>query len=216
MAKTAVRVSSASKRFKLYHNLVTGPLKEQLFFWRPQRYYQEFWAVKDISFDVTGGEVVGIIGPNGAGKSTLLKMIAGLLSVDKGAINVNGKVTALLALAALNTLLIGWATVTDFLRGTALLRALGATTNQLAAGITAANLVPAAIGGTLAIPVGLAVFRVGTRLAGVKQAVVVPPLWWLACVPVGTLVVVAALMVWPARAGAQRSVSQILAGESGH
>ncbi len=124
--------------------------------------------------------------------------------------------TALLALATLNTLLIGWATVIDFVRGTALLRALGATTNQLAAGITVANLIPAAFGGILAIPVGLAVFRAGARLAGVEQSLTTPPLWWLACVPIGTLAVVAALMVWPARTGAQRSVSQVLASESDH
>jgi putative ABC transport system permease protein len=123
--------------------------------------------------------------------------------------------TALLTLAVLNTLLIGWATVIDFLRGTALLRALGTTTSQLAAGITAANLIPAVLGGILAVPVGLAVFRAGSRLAGVEQALTTPPLWWLACVPAGTLAVVSALMVWPARTGARRSVSQILASESG-
>ena len=55
-------------------------------------------AVKDVSLDIKKGEIVGFIGPNGAGKTTLLKMIAGLLPVDKGTIEVNGSVTALLAL----------------------------------------------------------------------------------------------------------------------
>jgi ABC-type polysaccharide/polyol phosphate transport system ATPase subunit len=94
----AIHVDSVSKRFKLYHNPVTGPLKEMLFFWRRDKYYKEFLAVRDVSLEVRRGEVVGIIGPNGAGKTTLLKMIAGLLPVEKGSIRVKGKVTALLAL----------------------------------------------------------------------------------------------------------------------
>jgi ABC-type polysaccharide/polyol phosphate transport system ATPase subunit len=55
-------------------------------------------AVRDVSLEVRRGEIVGIIGPNGAGKTTLLKMIAGLFPVDKGRIDVFGKVTVLLAL----------------------------------------------------------------------------------------------------------------------
>jgi ABC-type polysaccharide/polyol phosphate transport system ATPase subunit len=94
----AIKLTKVSKRFKLYHNVVTGPIKELLFIWKRQQYYKEFKAIKDVSFGVKKGEVVGIIGPNGAGKTTLLKMIAGLLPVDGGRIEVNGKVTALLAL----------------------------------------------------------------------------------------------------------------------
>src|SRR5688572_7441053 len=94
----AIDVVGVSKRFKLYHSLVSGPLKELVFFWRRSRYYREFVAVDGVSLKVRRGEVVGIVGPNGAGKTTLLKMIAGLLPVEKGAIEVNGKVTALLAL----------------------------------------------------------------------------------------------------------------------
>jgi ABC-type polysaccharide/polyol phosphate transport system ATPase subunit len=94
----AIDVAAVSKRFKLYHSLATGPLKELLFFWKRERYYREFLAVDDLTLQVRRGEVVGIIGPNGAGKTTLLKMIAGLLPVEKGAIRVNGRVTALLAL----------------------------------------------------------------------------------------------------------------------
>lgn len=93
-----IRVSSVTKRFKLYHNIVTGPIMEALFFWRRQNYYKEFLAVRDVSFEVRKGEVVGIIGPNGAGKTTLLKMIAGLLPIDGGEIEVRGRITALLAL----------------------------------------------------------------------------------------------------------------------
>jgi ABC-type polysaccharide/polyol phosphate transport system ATPase subunit len=94
----AIDVASVSKRFKLYHSLVSGPLKELLFFWKREKYYKEFLAVDSVSLRVRRAEVVGIIGPNGAGKTTLLKMIAGLLPVEQGSIEVNGKVTALLAL----------------------------------------------------------------------------------------------------------------------
>lgn len=98
MTDVAIRVERVSKRFKLYHNVITGPIKERLFFWKAHQYYQEFMAVRDVSFEIKRGEVVGIIGPNGAGKTTLLKMVAGLLPVQAGHIEVNGKITALLAL----------------------------------------------------------------------------------------------------------------------
>src|SRR5579872_2967303 len=94
----AIDVSHVSKRFKLYHNVVLGPLKERLFFWKQKDLYREYLAVDDVSFSIKRGEIVGIIGPNGAGKTTLLKMIAGLLPVNEGSISVKGKVTALLAL----------------------------------------------------------------------------------------------------------------------
>jgi lipopolysaccharide transport system ATP-binding protein len=93
-----IDVSHVSKRFKLYHNAVLGPLKELLFFWKRENLYREYLAVDDVSFSIKRGEIVGIIGPNGAGKTTLLKMIAGLLPVKDGTISVKGKITALLAL----------------------------------------------------------------------------------------------------------------------
>lgn len=96
--ENAVTVRNVSKRFKLFHNVITGPVKEHLLFWKKHNYYREVVAVRDVSFSLKRGEVVGIVGQNGAGKTTLLKMIAGLLPVDEGTIDVRGKVTALLAL----------------------------------------------------------------------------------------------------------------------
>jgi lipopolysaccharide transport system ATP-binding protein len=61
---------------------------------------QEFWAVKDASFELHRGETLGLIGPNGAGKTTLLKMINGLLKPDNGKITVRGRVGALIQLGA--------------------------------------------------------------------------------------------------------------------
>lgn len=60
----------------------------------------EFWAVKDINFEVRRGECLGLIGHNGAGKSTLLKMLNGLISPDEGTITMKGKIGALIELGA--------------------------------------------------------------------------------------------------------------------
>jgi len=93
----AIRARDLRKRFRLYHDAITGPLKELLFFWQRERYFEDFIAVNDVSFEIQHGEVVGLIGPNGSGKTTLLKMIAGLLAPNGGELEVEGKVTALLA-----------------------------------------------------------------------------------------------------------------------
>lgn len=60
----------------------------------------EFWAVKDISFEVKRGECLGLIGRNGAGKTTLLRMLNGLIKPDHGRIEMRGRVGALIALGA--------------------------------------------------------------------------------------------------------------------
>src|SRR5665647_90120 len=60
----------------------------------------EFWAVKDVSFQLRRGECIGLIGHNGAGKSTLLKILNGLINPDQGSITVRGKMGALIELGA--------------------------------------------------------------------------------------------------------------------
>ena len=59
-----------------------------------------FWALRDVSFRVEPGEVLGIIGPNGAGKSTVLRLLTGLLQPDEGRVDIHGRIGALIELAA--------------------------------------------------------------------------------------------------------------------
>jgi len=66
----------------------------------PELRKNEFWAVKNVSFQLRRGECLGLIGPNGAGKSTLLKMLNGLVKPDKGRICMRGRIGALIELGA--------------------------------------------------------------------------------------------------------------------
>lgn len=61
---------------------------------------KEFWALKDVSFELRRGEALGLVGKNGSGKSTLLRIIAGLIKPDIGSVEVNGRVAPLIALGA--------------------------------------------------------------------------------------------------------------------
>jgi teichoic acid transport system ATP-binding protein len=94
----AIRVENLTKVYKLYDK-PTDRLKESLHPFR-KTYHREFYALKDISFEIKKGEVVGIIGKNGSGKSTLLKIITGVLTPTSGTVQVNGKISALLELGA--------------------------------------------------------------------------------------------------------------------
>ncbi len=67
---------------------------------QPKLSDQEFWAVKDVSFHVKKGEVVGIIGPNGAGKSTILKLLSGIIIPNQGSLQLNGRLSALIEVTA--------------------------------------------------------------------------------------------------------------------
>lgn len=102
----AIRVENLSKCYTLY-DAPRDRLK-QFILPRLQRvvgksatnYYREFWALKDISFDVKKGETVGIIGRNGSGKSTLLQIICGTLTPTTGTVETKGRIAALLELGS--------------------------------------------------------------------------------------------------------------------
>jgi len=115
----------------------------------------------------------------------------------------------LVVLATVNTIFITQATVLDAQRPSALARAFGATPNQVSAGLTVAQLIPALLGGILSVPAGISLYRVATRVAGGAPNANLP-VSWMAAVIVGTVAVVAALTLFPARAGARRPVAAVL------
>src|SRR5208283_2047278 len=94
----AISVKNLSKKYHLYDS-PQHRLKEALHPFR-KKYHREFWALKDVSFEVKKGETVGIIGKNGSGKSTLLQLICGILQPTTGSVEANGRVSALLELGA--------------------------------------------------------------------------------------------------------------------
>ena len=102
----AIRVQGLSKCYQIYDN--PRDRLKQFVFPRVRRmagraqkqYFREFWALRDVSFDIKKGETVGIIGRNGCGKSTLLQMICGTLNPTRGTVNTSGRIAALLELGA--------------------------------------------------------------------------------------------------------------------
>ena len=89
----SMRFNLASEKFDSFKEYVIRTLKKQISF-------NEFWALKDVSFQVKKGESLGLIGLNGSGKSTMLKVIAGVLKPTKGSVKVEGTVAPLIELGA--------------------------------------------------------------------------------------------------------------------
>ncbi len=105
-AEFAIRVRDLSKCFHIYDSprdrlkQFVAPRLQRLAGRPPRRYFREFWALRDVSFDVAKGETVGIIGRNGSGKSTLLQIICGTSTPTSGTVEAGGRVAALLELGA--------------------------------------------------------------------------------------------------------------------
>ena len=91
-SEISIKVENLSKCYEIYDR--------QILCRGGKKYYREFWALKDVSFDVRKGETVGVIGRNGSGKSTLLQMICGTLNPTEGQIVTHGRIAALLELGS--------------------------------------------------------------------------------------------------------------------
>ena len=89
----SMKFNLASEKFDSFKEYFIKSLKKQVS-------YNEFWALKDVSFEVYKGDSLGLIGLNGSGKSTMLKTIAGVLKPTKGSVQVNGSVAPLIELGA--------------------------------------------------------------------------------------------------------------------
>ena len=95
---SAIIVDNISKKFRIPHEKKTTVFQNIIGLVKRQFSYEEFWALKDVSFEVNKGEALGIIGRNGSGKSTLLKILARVLYPDSGSVNLDGKVASFLEL----------------------------------------------------------------------------------------------------------------------
>lgn len=95
----AIRVNNVTKRYKLYEKN-SDRVKDALGLSGKKKLYKDYYALRDLSFDVKKGETVGIVGVNGAGKSTILKIITGVLNPTEGNVEINGRISALLELGA--------------------------------------------------------------------------------------------------------------------
>jgi len=93
----AIEVGGVSKKFRLYRDRPTS-VKARLLSSRSRA--EDFWALRDVTFDVAEGGSIGLIGENGSGKTTLLKIVAGILRPTAGTVRQRGRLAALLELGA--------------------------------------------------------------------------------------------------------------------
>jgi ABC-2 type transport system ATP-binding protein len=95
---TVIRVADVSKRFVIRKE---KSLKERIVnFGRSQKHKDDFWALRNVDFEIESGSTVGLIGANGSGKSTLLKLIGGILQPTEGTVSRRGRLAALIELGA--------------------------------------------------------------------------------------------------------------------
>lgn len=109
MSKPIIEINNVSKKYRIgikqpyysFRETLMGVMRSPIVLFQPKKLRNglaadEFWALKNISFNVMPGEIVGIIGPNGAGKSTLLKILSRVTPPSKGELTLRGRVASLL------------------------------------------------------------------------------------------------------------------------
>jgi len=102
----AIQVKNLSKVYNIYNRPEDRlkqsviPRVQKLVGKQPKPYFHEFWALRDVSFEVKKGETIGIIGRNGSGKSTLLQLVCGTLTPTSGTVTTQGRIAALLELGS--------------------------------------------------------------------------------------------------------------------
>ncbi len=98
--EAVIKVIDVSMEFNLSQEKIDNIKEFVIKFLKRELFYQEFWALKNINFQVEKGEKLGIVGLNGAGKSTLLKLISGVMKPSSGKIELKGSLVPLLELGA--------------------------------------------------------------------------------------------------------------------
>lgn len=96
----AIQLHDVSMKFNLSKERIDSLKEYMVRFIKRDLFYDEFWALNNISLEIYKGEVFGLIGLNGAGKSTLLKLVAGVLKPTTGVVAVQGRIAPLIELGA--------------------------------------------------------------------------------------------------------------------
>jgi len=100
MSDNIIEVENVSMRFNLYKEKVDSIKEYFIKLAKGTLHYEEFWALRDISFSLGKGDSLGLVGRNGSGKSTLLKLLAGVMKATSGSVRVGGSVAPLIELGA--------------------------------------------------------------------------------------------------------------------